>query len=66
MQTAILSGSSSGNLSLLIELAKKLGIKASILSEEEIEDIGLARAMKQARTNEFIDTDKFIKQLKKK
>jgi hypothetical protein len=66
MQTALLTGSSKAEFSLLIELAKKLGIKTTLLSEDELEDMGLAKAMKEGRTGEFVNTESFLKRLKKK
>lgn len=66
MQTALLTGDSKTNINLLIELARKLGIKATLLSEEDIEDIGLAKAMKEGRTGKFVNTETFLKRLKKK
>jgi hypothetical protein len=64
MKTALLSSSSGKSLELLLELAKKLGIKATILSEEQLEDAGLAKAMKEGRTGKHVDTAKFMKSLK--
>ena len=65
MQTAILKSSSNNDLKLLIELAKKMGIKAKILSDTEVEDIGLYYAIKEGRTGQSVDTDSFIKKLRK-
>jgi len=65
MQTAILKSESASDLKLLLELAKKLGIKSKILSLNEIEEIGLAHAIKTGQTGEYIDTNEFIKKLSK-
>lgn len=65
MQTAVFKSDSKSNLKLLIELAKKLGIKAKLLSETEVEDIGLANAIKIGRTGEFADTDIYLEKLRK-
>jgi adenosylcobinamide amidohydrolase len=64
MKTAILTGGSDKEFNLLLELAKTLGIKAKILSDEQLEDAGMVKAIKTARTGKTIDTNKFLKGLK--
>ncbi|MGC9331961.1 MAG: hypothetical protein ACP5DZ_08825 [Bacteroidales bacterium] len=65
MDTVILNSDSKSDLKLLINLAKKLGIKAKFLSEEEKEEIGILNAIKQERTGEYVNTDNFVKKLRK-
>jgi hypothetical protein len=65
MSTIVLKSDSSDNLNLLIALANKLGIEVSVLSDETIEDLGLANAMKSGRTGEYVDTSKFLQSLTK-
>ena len=60
MKSAILTSDSNKNLKILIELADRLGIKSKMLTEEQLEDIGLVRAIRKGRTGSFVDTDKFI------
>ena len=50
METAILKSNSKKNLNLLLDLAKQLEMNVKILSHEELEDIGLAIAIKKGRT----------------
>lgn len=64
MKSALLTGDSEKSMDLLLELAKKLGIKAKILSEEDMEDAGLIKAIKSGKTGKTIETDKFLKSLK--
>ncbi len=64
MKSAILTSGSNKNLQILIELAKKLGMKTKVLTEEQLEDIGLIKAIKHGRTETFVDTEKFISGLK--
>lgn len=40
-----------------------MGIKAKFLTKDEVEDIGMAKAIKQGETGELIDTDQFLKSL---
>jgi hypothetical protein len=65
MQTAILNSDSKSNLKLVLDLAKKIGIKTRLLSDSELEDIGLVNAIKSGRTGEYIDTTAFLKKIKK-
>ncbi len=65
METLILNGNSKKNLKLLIDLAKELGFTAKHLTQEEIEEIGLMEAIKQGRTNKFVDVDAFKEKMKK-
>jgi len=41
-----------------------MGIKAKYLSEEDLEDMGMGKAILEGKTGEFIDTDEFLKSLK--
>lgn len=63
MQKAILESESLSDLKLLLDLAKKIGIKSKILSVQEIEEIGMANAIKNGRTDEYIDTNEFLKKI---
>ena len=49
MKTAILTSESEANLSLLIELADKLGMKAKVLSNEDAEDLGMVYQSRKGR-----------------
>lgn len=64
MESAIFNAATKGDLKILVELAKKLGIKAKYLSEEDLEDFGLTRAIKIGKTGESIDTESFIDSIK--
>ncbi len=64
MQTAILKSDSDEDLKLLIEIAQ-MGIKARLISDKEMEDIGLANAIKKGRTGQRVDTDSFLNKLRK-
>ena len=64
MQTAILKTESKSDLKLLLEIARKFGIKSRTLTESEAEDIGLVTAMKQGRTKKLVDRETFLKKLR--
>jgi hypothetical protein len=57
MQTAIINSESKTDFKLLLELAKKLDVRTRILSDEEIEDIGMANAIRVGKSSETKDED---------
>ncbi len=61
MKSILLTTNSKKDLQLLTAIAKRIGVKVKILSKEQVEDLGLAQAIKQGRTGKFINTDKFLK-----
>jgi hypothetical protein len=65
METLVLRSDSAVNIKLIAEVAKKMGIKAKILTTEEKEDIGMLNAIHKGRTNEYVNTESFIKKMKK-
>jgi hypothetical protein len=65
MQTVVLRSDSKANLKLLTDLAKKIGITVKYLTEDEKEDIGMLNAINKGRTNEYVNTESFIKKMKK-
>lgn len=65
MQTVILNSESKTDLKLLIDLAKKIGVHSRVLSESEIEEIGLVNSIRIGRTNKYVDTSYFIQKLRK-
>ena len=65
MQTLVLNGESAGDIKLIAEIAKKMGLKAKILSESEKEDLSMLNAIKKGRTKKYVDTENFIQNLRK-
>jgi len=63
--SVLLEADSASNLSLLLELAKKLGIKSSLLSKEEVEDAKLGMLMSKEMTGKTVDEASVLKELKK-
>lgn len=64
MEGAILHTDSNKDLSLILQLAKKLGISARKLSKNEIEDYGLSIAISEGKTGEYVDTEIFLNKLR--
>jgi hypothetical protein len=66
MESLLLQSESKKDIKMLAELAKKVGLKAYFMSKDDMEDIGLAKAMKKGRTGEYVNTDAYLKKLKGK
>ncbi|MCR8561503.1 hypothetical protein KXD93_27865 [Mucilaginibacter sp. BJC16-A38] len=64
MEAAIISGKSKKDIQLLLTIAEKMGIKTQFLSKDDLEDFGMAKAITEGKTGEFVDTDEFLKSLK--
>ena len=65
MEAVLLNSDSKSDMKLLLELAKKIGIRARVITESELEDIGLINAIRQGRTEKYIDNESFLKKLRK-
>ena len=46
-----------------MRLAEKLGIETSVVSDEMLENIGLAQAIITGKTGELVDTEDFLMSL---
>lgn len=66
IESALLISESKSNLAILLTLAKKLGIGVKHLTAEDIEDMGLVNAMKKGRTGKYVDTKKYLAELRRK
>jgi len=62
----LLQSEAKKNIKMLAELARKIGLKTYSVRKEEMEDIGLAKAMKKGRTGEYVKTESYLKKLKNK
>ena len=63
METLLLQSESKKDLKIFAELAKKAGLKAVIISNDDMEDIALANAMKKGRTGEYVNINSFLHKL---
>ena len=66
MESLLLQGKSKKDIEILAELARMIGLKTRRLTKEELEDIGLANAMRKGRTGEYVNTDDYLKKLRGK
>jgi hypothetical protein len=63
MKSVIISGGSK-DIQLLESIAEKMGMSVKQLSQEELENIDIEKAIPEGKTGEFVDTDKFLTQIK--
>ena len=66
MEALILTGEKRSEMNLIVEIARKFGIKTKKLTLEDIEDIGLLKAIKNGETGEFADTQEFLHSIRQK
>ena len=66
METLLLQSHNKKDMKMVAELAKKIGLSTKFITNEAMEDIGLANAMKKGRTGEYVNTTAFLKKLKGK
>ena len=66
METIGLSGESKSDMKLLLEMARKLGVRGRKLSNPEIEDVGLIKAINEGASGDHIDANKYLKKLHSK
>jgi len=65
MQTMVLHSNSKTNFKLIAEIARKFGLTVKILTDEDKEDIGLIKAITHGRTGKYVNTENFVKKLRK-
>ena len=66
METLILTGDKKSEMNLIGEIARKFGITTRKLSIEDMDDIGLLRAIKDGETGECVNTNEFLDSIRRK
>ena len=66
METALIKSKSKPDFMLLLDIAKKFGVETTILTEDEIEDIGLGKAIQAGLSSGYINEKEFLRKLKKR
>ncbi len=64
METIVIQSKSKSNAALIIELVKKIGDQANLLTKEQTEDIALGLMMKNIRTGENVSRDEIMQKLR--
>lgn len=65
MEAVLLNIDSKSDMKLLLEMARKIGIRARVITESELGDIGLINAIRQGGTEKYFDNESFLKKLRK-
>jgi len=63
--TILLEGDSESKINLILELAKKLGVKSAFLSKEELTDTKLGQLMEKEKTGKLISEKDILRELEK-
>jgi hypothetical protein len=63
MNGILISTDDKEEIKLFVALAKKLGIKSKVLSEEEMLDLGLLNAMKEGHKSGYVSKEEINKKL---
>lgn len=64
MKAMVIAPRTQSEYKLLFELLKKLGIMSATMSEEELEDLGLAKLMRSADKRKKVSRESIMKKLK--
>lgn len=63
MNTILLSSPNKADLKIFTDLAKRIGIMVKVLSDEEILDLGLLKAMEEGEKSKFVSKEKVMAKL---
>ena len=64
MSSIVVSPKSQKEFQFISELLNKLGVRSKVLSDEELEDLGLAIMMKDVDRSDVVDEAEIIQKLK--
>lgn len=64
MSSIVVSPKSQEEFQFISELLNKLGVRSKVLSDEELEDMGLAVMMRDVDRSEVVPEDEIMKKLK--
>ena len=64
MESLVISPNNKSDLDLLLKLTNKMGIDATLISDEEKEDYGLLKAMLDTDETELVSRDEIMKELR--
>jgi hypothetical protein len=64
MSSIVVSPKSQKEFQFISELLSKLGVRSKVLSDEELEDLGLAVMMKDVDRSEVVSEDEIMQKLK--
>lgn len=65
MSGLIITASNKTDLKLFSDLAKRIGVKVKTLTDEEILDLGLLKAMEEGRKSKYVSKERIMNKLSK-
>jgi hypothetical protein len=65
MTSLLISATKKTDIKLLTDLANRIGVKVKTLSEDDLLDIGLLKAMEEGRQSEYVSREQVMKKLKR-
>jgi len=65
MSGLIITASNKTDLKLFSDLAKRIGVNVKLLSDEEIIDLGLLKAMEEGKKTRFVSKERIMNKLTK-
>lgn len=66
MEMILLNSESKKDIDLILKIAEKMGIHSKKMNAKEKEDYLLGLAIEKGKTNQFIDTNSFVKKIRNK
>lgn len=65
MTSLLISAAKKTDIKLLTDLANRIGVKVKTLSEDDLLDIGLLKAMEEGSQSEYVSREQIMKKLKR-
>jgi hypothetical protein len=65
MEAIVIEAKSKAELKVLSDLAKQLGLKSSLLSDEQLEDMGMSLLMKKVNRTKKVSKEHILSKLTK-
>lgn len=65
MDTILISPKNKNELEFISELLKRMQIKIKMLSVDDIEDLGMLKAMEEGRKTKFVSKERIMNKLKR-
>ena len=63
MNGLVITSDNKSDLKLFVDLAKRIGIKIKTLSEDDLLDMGLLKAMEDGRKTKLVSKERIMKKL---
>jgi len=64
MTNLLISATKKTDVKLLTDLANRIGVKVKVLSDDEMLDIGMLKAMEEGSKSDYVTREQVMKRLK--